>query len=486
MKCLKDILPSHISCKIQGDDTVVVHHIAQEVEKLGPHGLFFAIKGIRFDGHTRIEDAIAKGAVAVICSELPPHINPSITYVQVPDSRQAMGFVASAFYGHPSQKLTLVGVTGTNGKSTVATMLYQFFSSLGHTCGLISTISYTIGNLEYTSTHTTPDPIRLNALLAEMCNKGCTYAFMEVSSIAVDQGRINGLHFKGAIFTNLSHDHLDYHGTYANYLAAKKKWFDTLSEEAFALTNTDDKHGKIMVQNTKASVYTYAVKRMADFKAQITETDFAGMQLKINGHELWVHVVGSFNAQNILSVYGAAFLLGVSQEDILPVLSAVKGAKGRFQTLYGPQKRIGIVDYAHSPDALLNILETIQSIRTGNEKLILVFGCGGDRDKEKRPLMGEIAVRFAQQVILTSDNPRSEDPQEIINDIKKGIDSVQLKKVLTITDRLEAIRTAVALSNPHDILVVAGKGHENYQETNGVKTPFDDAAILNQLFTQYS
>lgn len=486
MKLLRDILPNTIACECIGDTSVPVSSISHELSAVLPQSLFFAVIGLRFDGHSVIDKAVEKGASTIVCSVLPSKKEEGITYVVVEDTRQAMGYFAAAFYGFPSEKLKLVGVTGTNGKSTVATMLYQFFTSLGHTCGLISTISYTIGNKSYDSTHTTPDPIRLNALLAEMLQQGCGFAFMEVSSIAVDQGRINGLKFTGAIFTNLTHDHLDYHGTFLNYLNSKKKWFDHLDSSAFALVNVDDKNGKVMVQNTAASVYTYALKRMADFKAQIIESDIAGMQLRIGKDEFWVNLVGAFNAQNMLAVYGTAFLLGIEHETILTALSAVRGAKGRLETVYGPDKRIGIVDYAHTPDALLNVLETLHAIRTGNEQLILVFGCGGDRDKDKRKWMGEIAVRFADKVILTSDNPRSEDPVTIIDEIKTGVDPSHLKKVLSITDRKEAIRTAIALSQQADIIVVAGKGHENYQETKGVRIPFDDKEELINAFNQLS
>ena len=482
MKKLLDILSQVKNYTLHGNGDCQIAGISQQANEVKEGYLFFAIKGLTVDGHDFIESVIAQGAVAIVCEKLPEKLAENVAYVVVPESRQVIGFIASEFYDNPSEKLTLVGVTGTNGKSSIVTLLFQFFTARGTKCGLVSTIGYSIGDKSYSSTHTTPDPIKLNSLFAEMVEEGCEYAFMEVSSIAVHQGRINGLYFDGAIFTNLTHDHLDYHGDFAEYIRCKKMWFDNLNSDAFSLVNLDDKNAKVMLQNSKSGKFFYALNKIADFKVKILETDFAGMLLKIGDEEVWVSLVGEFNASNLAAVYGTAFLLGISHEEILTGLSALTGARGRFERVAGPKKVTGIIDYAHTPDALKNVLETINKIRSRNEKLIVVFGCGGDRDKAKRPLMGEIAAKLASRVILTSDNPRNEDPETIMSEVEQGISPVDYKKLLKITDRKEAIKTAVAISSPSDVILIAGKGHETYQEIKGNKTPFDDRAILEESF----
>lgn len=482
MKKVKEILTGLKAYTLHGNENAEISFLTQNTDEVKKGCLFFAVKGTKIDGHNFIADVIQKGAAAIVCETLPPKINKDICFIACENSRQAIGYIASAYYDNPSEKLTLVGVTGTNGKSSIVTMLYQFFSDRGSKCGLISTINYTIGTQTYESTHTTPDPIRLNQLFAEMVEQECEYAFMEVSSIAIHQGRINGLHFDGAIFTNITHDHLDYHGTFAEYLRCKKLWFDNLPDDAFALVNLDDKNGKTMLQNCKAGRFYYALDRIADFKIKVLETDFDGMLLKIEDEEVWVSLVGEFNASNLTAVYGAAFLLGIPQHDILTGLSALRGAKGRFERVQSVNKITGIIDYAHTPDALKNVLGTINKIRTGNEKLITVFGCGGNRDKAKRPVMGEIAARMSGRVILTSDNPRDEDPQTIMDEVAAGVAPMDFKKLLKITERSEAIRAAVAIAAPGDVILVAGKGHETYQEIKGVKTHFDDHEILENAF----
>lgn len=484
MKTLRQILQSVTYIHLEGDAEMGVEHLTQDASTAQKGSLFFAVKGLKTDGHQYISRAIEKGATVIVCETLPTYYqdHKEVTWVQVPDSRQVMGYIASSFFDHPSQKLMLIGVTGTNGKSSVATLLYELFTNLGKQCGLISTVNYIVSKTTYTSTHTTPDPIILNTLFHTMVEQGCTYAFMEVSSIAVHQGRINGLQFKGALFTNLSHDHLDYHGTFSNYLQCKKQWFDGLSDDAFSLSNTDDKNGKIILQNTRSSRYYFGIKKMADFKLKIIESDLNGMLLQYKEHEFWVRLTGIFNAYNLAAVLGTAFLCGFEEEEIIIAMSGLKGARGRFETLAGPEKRTGIVDYAHTPDALKNVLETINRVRTGNETLWVVFGCGGNRDASKRPIMGCIAAQHADRVVITSDNPRNEKPEQIIQDIQAGIPAQYFKKILSITDRAAAIRTAVLTSNPNDIILVAGKGHETYQIIEDQKLHFDDASQLNQYF----
>ena len=438
--------------------------------------LFAAIQGVATDGHKFIDLAIAQGASVILCEQLPETLL-NVCYVQVENASDALGKLASSFYDFPSTKLKLVGVTGTNGKTSVATLLYQAFTNLGHACGLLSTIKYSIKGVDTISTHTTPNSVRINQLLAEMVSQGCEYAFMEVSSHALHQNRTSGLAFDGAVFTNITHDHLDYHHTFREYLYTKKLLFDGLKSEAFALVNKDDKNGQVMVQNTKATRYTYSLKSMSDFKARVLESDLEGMLLEISNTEVWLRLVGEFNAYNILAVYGVAFLLGKEHLEIITALSAINSVDGRFQNI--KEKGVtAIVDYAHTPDALQNVLDTINAIRTKNEQLITVIGCGGDRDTAKRPIMAKIACEFSDRVILTSDNPRSEDPEAIIAEMMVGVPPTQYKKVLKITNREEAIKTAIALSHTGDVILVAGKGHETYQEIKGVKHPFDDREIL--------
>ncbi len=450
--------------------------------KVIPGCLFFAVRGTLVDGHRFIGQAIASGAVAVVCEEIPQNQNPDTVFIEVKDASEALGFAAANFYGHPSKKLKLVGVTGTNGKTTIATLLFQLFRELGYKCGMLSTVENRINDDVIPATHTTPDPIALNELLHEMVQRACDFAFMEVSSHSVVQHRITGLNFAGGIFSNLTHDHLDFHKTFDNYLKAKKGFFDGLPDASFALINLDDRNGKVMLQNTKALQKTYALKSMADFKAKILENQFGGLLLNIDGQEVWFKMVGSFNAYNLLAVYGAAILLNQDKEKVLTVLSRLAGAEGRFDYIISPKKIIGIVDYAHTPDAVQNVLSTIKDIRKGNEQVITVIGCGGDRDKTKRPVMASVACDWSDKVILTSDNPRSEDPDQIIRDMQSGITPDQQRKAFAITDRKEAIKAACHLAQPEDIILLAGKGHEKYQEIKGVKYPFDDKQILAEQF----
>lgn len=481
---LKDIADYKGVLAVHGDTNQEVSFLELDSRKVDKGAMFFAVKGTAVDAHKFIPDVIAKGASVVVCSTLPEEMPAHVTFVEVDDVQQSVGFFASAFYGHPSSKFKLVGITGTNGKTTTATMLFNLFSDLGNTCGLVSTVDYRIGGKIYNSSHTTPDPIKLNALMAEMVAADCSYCFMEVSSHAVVQGRINGLQFDGAVFTNITHDHLDYHGTFDNYIKAKKLFFDQLPHEAFALVNKDDRNGMVMVQNTKASKYTYAMKSAADFTCRILESDFEGLLLKLDQDEVWFNLVGRFNAYNLLAVYAVAFLLEVDRQDILMHMSKQPGVNGRFEVYRSPKGIIGIVDYAHTPDALDNVLSTINEIRSTNEQLLTVVGCGGNRDKEKRPVMAKVASKASDRVILTSDNPRDEDPDMIIGEMMAGVEASDYKKVLKITDRKEAIRAAMLMSKPKDIVLIAGKGHETYQEIKGVKHPFDDRKILLELFKE--
>jgi UDP-N-acetylmuramoyl-L-alanyl-D-glutamate--2,6-diaminopimelate ligase len=433
------------------------------------------------DGHEFIGQAVENGAAAVVYEHHPTDLPESAIGVQVKDSARALGIIASNFFGRPSTRLNLVGVTGTNGKTTIVSLLYEMIRKFGYKAGKLSTIENKIEEQVIGATHTTPDPVQINRLLYDMVEKGCTYCFMEVSSHAIHQQRIAGLHFKGGIFTNLTQDHLDYHPTFEDYLRAKKKFFDDLEPTAFALTNLDDKNGMVMLQNTRAGKKTYALKKPADFKGKIIENQFDGLQLNIDGQEVWCKLVGQFNGYNILAVYAACILLGASQENTLTAISTLETVEGRFDTLRSTNNITGIIDYAHSPDALKNVLETIQSIRSRNETLITVVGAGGDRDAGKRPIMGRIAGLFSDKVILTSDNPRSENPETIIQQIKEGMDPADAAKTLSITDRKEAIRTACMLAQPNDIILVAGKGHEKYQEIQGKKLPFDDKEFLREF-----
>ena len=481
---LKEILVNCNLLEIEGDKDLDIQGITFDSRKVEPGTLFFAVKGTQVDGHDYIDKAIGKGATAIVCEKMPSQKTDGVTYIKVDNSAYVLGVGASNFFGNPSEKLRLVGVTGTNGKTTIATLLYRLFTDAGYTCGLLSTIENIVNRDAIPSTHTTPDPIELNALLHQMVEKGCEYAFMEVSSHSVAQERIAGLRFAGGIFTNLTHDHLDYHKTMANYRNAKKKFFDDLPATAFALTNLDDKNGAFMLQNTRAKKLSYALKHDADFKGIVMESHFDGMLLKVNGTEVFTQLVGGFNASNLLAIYGAALALGFNKEELLVEISKLRGANGRFDMVHSESGIVGIVDYAHTPDALENVLETINEVRCHKETLITVVGCGGNRDATKRPEMAAVAVKLSDRVILTSDNPRNEDPDEIIRQMKAGVADADRAKVLSITNRREAIRTAVALAKKGDIILLAGKGHENYQEINGVKNHFDDKEVLSEAFKE--
>ena len=471
---LKDILYKVSLTSSYGDMGVDVKGICFDSRKVRPGFLFIAVKGTQSDGHEYIAKAIELGAIAVVCEKLPDTVTDKITFVSVKNSGQALGIIASNFFGNPSEKMKLTGVTGTNGKTTVATLLYKLFATLGHRSGLISTVENRIVNQVIPSTHTTPDPIQLNELLRRMVEEKCTHVFMEVSSHAIDQERIAGLKFVGALFTNITHDHLDYHLTFENYIKAKKKYFDELGSDAFALVNADDKRGMVMMQNTKATKYSFGLKKMVDFKAKIITNSIEGLELELAGKTVWFKLIGDFNAYNLLAVYGAAVLLGEDSDEVLVKLSSLNGAVGRFELVLPGSKKIAIVDYAHTPDALKNVLETIAQFRSGNEQVITVVGCGGNRDRTKRPLMASIACRLSDKVVLTSDNPRDEDPIEIIKEMQTGVMPTEARKTLIIADREEAIKTACMMAKEKDIILVAGKGHETYQEIKGVKYPFDD------------
>ncbi|KQC02401.1 UDP-N-acetylmuramoyl-L-alanyl-D-glutamate--2,6-diaminopimelate ligase [Pedobacter sp. Hv1] len=477
---LQDLLYGVAIKSLVGKPDQEVEALAFDSRQVKANTLFFAIKGTVVDGHQYIEQTIEAGATVIICEALPTVLNPLVTYVEVENSSVALGVVASNFYDNPSAKLKLVGVTGTNGKTTIATLLYQLFRELGNGVGLISTVQNHINDTIVPATHTTPNPIALNALLQDMVNAGCTYCFMEVSSHAVVQHRIAGLIFGGGIFSNITHDHLDFHHTFENYLKAKKEFFDHLPKSAFALTNADDKNGMVMLQNTKASKKTYALKQMADFKAKILENKFSGLNLAIDEVDVFFKMVGSFNAYNLLATYATAVLLGQDKIEVLTVLSTLTGAEGRFDYMVSAQGVIGIVDYAHTPDAVQNVLSTIANIRKGTEQVITVIGCGGDRDKTKRPIMAQVACDWSDKVILTSDNPRTEDPQSIIAEMEKGVSPTNQRKTLSILDRKEAIKTACHIAKPGDIILIAGKGHEKYQEINGVRHHFDDKEVLTE------
>jgi UDP-N-acetylmuramoyl-L-alanyl-D-glutamate--2,6-diaminopimelate ligase len=459
-----------------------IHTLTFDSREAGEGSLFFAIKGVVTDGHQFIPQVLDKGCKAIVCEELPATLPTDVCFIQVSNSSAFMGNCAAAFYGHPSKELKLVAVTGTNGKTTVATLLFNLYRSMGFKTGLLSTVQNQINESIIPSTHTTPDSIRINAMMREMVEQGCSHCFMEASSHAIHQNRIKGLHFAGVAFTNITHDHLDYHVTFDAYIKAKKLLFDEVNDDAFALTNKDDKNGMVMLQNTKATRCTYGIKQMADFKARIIESDFNGMLLNLDGEEAWFRLVGNFNAYNLLLVYGVASLLGEPKEEIIRHLSMLGSVKGRFDYVRSNNGIIGIVDYAHTPDALENVLETINQVRTQNEELITVIGCGGNRDAAKRPVMAEVAAEKSTRVILTSDNPRNENPEDILDEMAKGVPPLHYKKTLRITDRKEAIKTAVSMAKKGDIILVAGKGHENYQEIKGVKHPFDDKAVLTEFF----
>ena len=486
---LTELLKSVTPVAIIGRAEVDITGVNIDSRKVENGHLFVAIKGTQTDGHRFIPKALELGAVAVLCEDLPEGVDEKtaegqgVTYVQVASTEEAVGPVATVFYGEPSQRLKLVGVTGTNGKTTIATLLYNMFRKFGHKCGLLSTVCNYIEGEPVAADHTTPDPIELNKLLARMVDAGCEYAFMECSSHAIAQKRIGGLKFAGGLFTNLTRDHLDYHKTFENYRDAKKAFFDGLGKDAFAITNADDKNGSVMVQNTKATVKTYSVRQMADFRARIIECHFEGMYLEIDGHEVGVQFIGKFNVSNLLAVYGAAVMLGKKPEDILLILSTLKSVAGRLEPIRSEDGVTAVVDYAHTPDALENVLNAIHEVLEGKQgKVITVCGAGGNRDKGKRPLMAQEAVKQSDRVIITSDNPRFEEPQDIINDMLAGLDQKQMKKVVSIVDRKEAIKTAVMLAEKGDVILIAGKGHEDYQEVKGVKHHFDDREVVREIF----
>ena len=479
---LNELLKDVESLNIIGDVNVKITGVNIDSRRIEKGHLFVAIPGTVTDGHKFIPKAIELGAAAVLCEIIPEEQTAGITYIKVASTEDAVGKVATLFYGDPSRKLKLVGVTGTNGKTTIATLLYNMFRKFGHKCGLLSTVCNYIEGEAIPADHTTPDPIELNRLLAQMVDAGCEYAFMECSSHAIAQKRIGGLKFAGGLFTNLTRDHLDYHKTFENYRDAKKAFFDGLDKDAFAITNADDKNGMIMVQNCKAQVKTYSTRTMADFKAKIIECHFEGMYLDINGKEVGVQFIGKFNVSNLLAVYGAAVMLGKKPEDILLILSTLKSVNGRLEPIHSPEGYTAIVDYAHTPDALENVLNAIHEVLNGNGKVITVCGAGGNRDKGKRPIMAQEAVKQSDKVIITSDNPRFEEPQDIINDMLAGLDQKQMKKVLSIVDRREAIRTACMLAEKGDVILIAGKGHEDYQEIKGVKHHFDDKEVVKEIF----
>ncbi len=476
---LSDLLTKLKAQSVHGSLDRTIKNIIFDSRKVESNSLFVAVKGLQSDGHRFIESAIEKGAGTIVCETLPEKLDPRVTFIQVDDSAEALGLLATAYYDFPSKKIKLIGITGTNGKTTTVTLLYKLFTALGYKVGLISTVENKIGNKVLPTKFTTPDAVSLNALINEMVEAGCEYAFMEVSSHAISQHRIAGVHFAGAVFTNLTHDHLDYHKTFKEYLLAKKRFFDNLSKDSFALVNVDDKNGRVMVQNTKAQIKTYGLRRMADFKARILDNSLSGLHLYLNDTELYSRLIGEFNAYNLLSVYAVATLLGASDNESLPAISNLETAEGRFDYLQSKDGSItAIVDYAHTPDALEKVLSTIDHLRTRQGKVITVVGCGGDRDKTKRPLMAATACKYSDQVILTSDNPRTEDPETIIREMEAGIPADASRKVLSITNRLQAIKTACRMALKGDIILVAGKGHEKYQEINGVRHDFDDKAVI--------
>ena len=468
--------------EIAGNTSKDIKGVNIDSRKIEQDHLFIAVRGTQADGHNYIDKAIESGATAIVCEEIPETRNADITYIKVENSEQAVGSIATSFYGDPTSKMKLVGVTGTNGKTTIATVLYNTFRHMGYKVGLISTVVNYIDGKAIPTEHTTPDPITLNRLLGEMADTGCEFAFMEVSSHSVVQNRIGGLKFAGGIFTNLTRDHLDYHLTFENYLKAKKQFFDNLSENAFVITNADDKNGMVMVQNTKAKIKTYSVRSMADFRAKIIECHFEGMYLDIDGQEIGVQFIGKFNVSNLLAVYGAACMLNIDPHEMLVALSAMKPVSGRFESLRSPSGYTAIVDYAHTPDALENVLNAIHDVLDGKGEVITVCGAGGNRDKGKRPLMAQEAVKQSEKVIITSDNPRFEEPQDIINDMLAGLNAEQMKKVISIADRREAIRTACMLAKKGDVILIAGKGHEDYQDIKGVKHHFDDKEEVAKAF----
>jgi UDP-N-acetylmuramoyl-L-alanyl-D-glutamate--2,6-diaminopimelate ligase len=481
MKLLSDILYKVRLEEVVGSTHTAIASVAFDSRQVKKDSLFIATKGTTVDGHDYISKAIELGAIAIVCEEIPVTKLEQITYVKVTDSGYALGIIACNFYDNPSEKIKLVGVTGTNGKTTTVTLLFNLFKSMGYSVGLLSTVQNKINNTIIPATHTTPNAIELNSLLSSMVEQSCEFVFMEVSSHAIVQNRIAGINFTGAVFSNITHDHLDYHKTFDEYIKAKKRFFDQLQPSAFALINKDDKNGMVMMQNTRAKKNTYSLQSVADFKCRIIENHLNGLLLNIDNQELWVKLIGTFNAYNVLAVYATAILLKQDKTNILTSLSNLNSVEGRFQYIKSPNGIIGIVDYAHTPDALKNVLDTIKDIRTGNEQVITLIGCGGDRDSAKRPVMAAIACEYSNRVILTSDNPRSEDPELILNQMEQGVNPVYAKKTLRITDRREAIKTACSISNKGDIILIAGKGHEKYQEIKGVKYDFDDLEILKEV-----
>ena len=485
MKRLEDILKGIKAVKLIGDATREINELRFDSRSVSKGDVFFAIRGTQSDGHRFIAQVVEQGAAAVVCEEFPLEQSSDVTWCLVESSAKALAVAAHNYFGKPSTKLKLVGITGTNGKTTVATLLYQLFNELQGPAGLLSTVDVRVGDEVISSTHTTPDPVTINSTLSRMVDRGCGYAFMEVSSHAVVQDRTYALEFAGGVFTNITHDHLDYHGSFDEYIAAKKLFFDLLPATAFALINADDKRGSVMLQNTKAHKHTFSMRGVGDFNAKVLENTFSGLLLKIGNNELNTLLVGRFNASNLLCAYGTAMLLGISEEDALRVLSRLAGAEGRFERIISPMERIiGIVDYAHTPDALKNVLQTIREIRKGSGQVITVVGCGGDRDKSKRPVMGQVACQLSEKVIFTSDNPRSEVPEQIISEMKADLQPHLTKKMMAITDRQQAIRTAVQLAGRGDIVLVAGKGHEKYQEIKGKRLPFDDKKVLAESFSE--
>lgn len=484
MIVLKDILYKVAIEAVKGSTEIAVNKIEFDSRKIQENDVFVAIRGTVSNGHDFIEKAINLGAVVVVCDTLPEVIITGITYIQVKDTNSALAFMASNYYDNPSSKLRLVGITGTNGKTTIASLLYQLFKKAGYKVGLLSTVKIMVNDVEHKATHTTPDSLTINYFLNEMIEIGCDYCFMEVSSHGVHQKRTEGLQFEGGVFTNLSHDHLDYHPTFAEYRDVKKSFFDHLPKSSFALTNVDDKNGAVMLQNTNARKLTYALKSYANYKAQILENQLSGLLLKINENEVWVKLIGTFNAYNLLAIYGTAVELGLESLEVLRLLSELESVSGRFQFIVSNDKITAIVDYAHTPDALENVLKTINDIRTKNEQLITVVGCGGDRDKTKRPIMANIATQMSDKVIITSDNPRTENPSTIIAEMEAGVEPQNFKKSLSIEDRKQAIKTACQLANANDIILIAGKGHETYQEIQGVRHDFDDMKIVKEFLEQ--
>ena len=483
---LRDVLYKVSIRSITGSTDTQIHDVQIDSRKTKPGVLFVAVKGTTADGHQFIDKAVENGAAVIVYETAPAQMSPGLVWVQVENSASAAGYIAHNFFGHPSEKMKVVGVTGTNGKTTIATLLFRLFSGLGCTCGLLSTVENHIGDTIVPATHTTPDAVSLNQLLKQMLDAGCTHVFMEVSSHAVHQNRTRGINFAGGVFSNITHDHLDYHKSFDEYIRVKKSFFDSLSSSSFAISNADDKRGGVMLQNTNAKKYFYSLKTLADFKGKIIENSLSGLVMTINDQEVHFRLIGEFNAYNLLAVYGAAICLGEDKQEVLRCLSEITGAEGRFDYIISPNQHIiGIVDYAHTPDALLNVLQTIKKLREGHEQIITVVGCGGDRDKTKRPVMAEVTCEHSDKVVFTSDNPRSEDPMQILTDMETGLNTAAKRKYVSVVDRKEAIKLAVSMAKPGDIVLIAGKGHEKYQEIKGVKHPFDDKQVMREMFELY-